>query len=312
MFCNREKKSVARICRGMTFGIKIPLNENGKIFNFNDYPDRTLRVLQSVPYTKLSVREVKYEENIVSFIIDSDKEDNIGPYKAFLDYGPPARVFREVIFELVEDSSEQYIPEGTEYEYDVPVIEISGSVIFGFDGKDGHSPYADHQTGTWWEFDDQEQEYKDTGIPLNDPDLSQQVAENTEDIEGIRKQIQEESHFRGYLLTKAELDALEATPNDYAYLSEIVPPATTANKWIYNGTAWIDSGTPVPDKVVPKSATTPLMDGEAVAGSEENYAAGDHRHPTDTTRAAKEGLDALSERVGNIDEVLDIINRTII
>ena len=33
------------------------------------------------------------------------------------------------------------------------------------------------------------------------------------------------------------------------------------------------------------STTTPLMDGTASAGNEANYARGNHRHPTDTTRA---------------------------
>ena len=34
------------------------------------------------------------------------------------------------------------------------------------------------------------------------------------------------------------------------------------------------------------TTSTPLMDGTAAVGSETKYARGDHRHPTDTTRAA--------------------------
>ena len=40
-----------------------------------------------------------------------------------------------------------------------------------------------------------------------------------------------------------------------------------------------------PGDTVPASTTTPLADGTASAGSAESYARGDHRHPTDSTRA---------------------------
>lgn len=45
------------------------------------------------------------------------------------------------------------------------------------------------------------------------------------------------------------------------------------------------------------STTVPLMDGTATAGTEMAFARGDHRHPTDTTRAAASDLDAVDERV---------------
>ena len=40
-----------------------------------------------------------------------------------------------------------------------------------------------------------------------------------------------------------------------------------------------------PGDTVPASTETPLADGTASAGSAESYARGDHRHPTDSTRA---------------------------
>ena len=39
------------------------------------------------------------------------------------------------------------------------------------------------------------------------------------------------------------------------------------------------------DNTVEKTSTTPLMDGTAAVGNETKYAAGNHVHPTDTTRA---------------------------
>ena len=68
-----------------------------------------------------------------------------------------------------------------------------------------------------------------------------------------------------------------------------------------------------------KTQTTPLMDGEASVGTENYYAAGDHRHPTDITRASVEELNThindktnphsvTKEQVGlgNVDNTSDI------
>lgn len=44
------------------------------------------------------------------------------------------------------------------------------------------------------------------------------------------------------------------------------------------------------DNTVAKTTTTPKMNGTAAVGSETKYAAGDHVHPTDTTRAAASDL----------------------
>jgi len=112
----------------------------------------------------------------------------------------------------------------------------------------------------------------------NIQELQEQVSENTSDIEGLRSDIQDEAHFRGYLQTNAEIQALNGTENDYAYSAE------SGTVWIYQNGAWVNSGKPVPDQMTPASNTTPLMDGVASVGSEGAYARGDHRHPTDTSR----------------------------
>ena len=86
--------------------------------------------------------------------------------------------------------------------------------------------------------------------------------------------------------TLAELQAAHPTGNpgdaymvgDHLYI------------WSVSTSAWIDAGTlssPSP------SVTVPLMDGTAAIGSLTTYAKADHRHPTDTSRASQEELDAL-------------------
>lgn len=49
------------------------------------------------------------------------------------------------------------------------------------------------------------------------------------------------------------------------------------------------------------STTTPKMDGTAAVGTELAFARGDHRHPTDTSRAAASDLDAVDARVQTLE-----------
>jgi hypothetical protein len=117
------------------------------------------------------------------------------------------------------------------------------------------------------------------------------------DVIGIKQQINQHAHFKGYKTTNAEILEIEATPNDFAYSAE------SGTKWIYSEeNGWQDSGTPVPDQLTPASETVPLMNGEATTGEEEAYARGDHRHPTDTSRASVAELNALKS---DMEAVLD-------
>ena len=116
------------------------------------------------------------------------------------------------------------------------------------------------------------------------------------DIDGLQKQINEESHFRGYLSTNAKIQVLEATPNDFAYSAE------SGTKWVYDATdGWVNTETPVPDQLTPASNSTPKMNGEASVGTENAYARGDHRHPTDTTRASAEEFIALKNQTDSLE-----------
>lgn len=107
------------------------------------------------------------------------------------------------------------------------------------------------------------------------------------DLLSLNDKVLAESHFRGYFLKNSDFINLPATPNDFAYSAE------SGTKWIYTeshdgdnllGYEWNDTAVPVPDQLTPASNTTPLINGEATSGSENAYARGDHRHPTDTTR----------------------------
>lgn len=60
--------------------------------------------------------------------------------------------------------------------------------------------------------------------------------------------------------------------------------------WSSSQSAWVQAGTL---GTVSPYTSTPLMDGTASAGSQNLYARGDHVHPSDTSRASKEELDAL-------------------
>jgi hypothetical protein len=107
-------------------------------------------------------------------------------------------------------------------------------------------------------------------------------------VDGLITQIEREAHFRGYVSTNAKILALNGTPNDFAYSAE------SGTKWIYDElNGWQNSGTPVPDQLTPASDSTPLMNGKASPGAESSYARGDHRHPTDTTRASVTEFNAL-------------------
>ena len=60
--------------------------------------------------------------------------------------------------------------------------------------------------------------------------------------------------------------------------------------WSSSQSAWVPAGTL---GTVSPYTSAPLMDGTASAGSQNLYARGDHVHPSDTSRASKEELDAL-------------------
>ena len=165
------------------------------------------------------------------------------------------------------------------------------------------------ENGNWYIFSMNDGKYIDSGVraygySLEDKaELTEYIDEQTEiiksDVEGIQKQINEHAHFKGYKATNAEILEIEATPNDFAYSAE------SGTKWIYSEEdGWQDSGATVPDQLTPASNTTPLINGEASAGKETSYARGDHRHPTDTTRASAEELNDLKDTKADKTQII--------
>lgn len=120
------------------------------------------------------------------------------------------------------------------------------------------------------------------------------IAQNRSDIDGLINDLSNLEKFRGYFETTTEITSLpDPTNGDYAWNAE------TGTVWIYNGTTWADSGTTIPDQTIDASDATPLMDGTASAGSSNQYSRGDHRHPSDITKADAVLLDNYLPLSGN-------------
>lgn len=137
----------------------------------------------------------------------------------------------------------------------------------------------------------QKQSVTDTALNTSDKTVVGAINENKTEIDGLRADIVNEAHFRGYAATNAEVMQLQGDLNDYAY------SAQSGTVWIYGAGGWADSKKRVPDQTVPASNATPLMDGTAAVGEDTAYARGTHRHPTDTSRAAASDLSAeIAER----------------
>ena len=136
---------------------------------------------------------------------------------------------------------------------------------------------------------------------------------NTVAIQGLVNQFDTYHHyFQGYYEHTSDIEKLEAERGDYAYNGE------TNTIWAFD-TVWSDTFDPIPSDMGGKTQTTPLMDGEASVGTENYYAAGDHVHPTDITRASVEDLTAHTNNkqnphsvtkeqigLGNVDNTSDI------
>ncbi|MCC8187426.1 MAG: hypothetical protein LIP08_07935 [Bacteroides sp.] len=108
-----------------------------------------------------------------------------------------------------------------------------------------------------------------------------EIAAHTSDIASLREEFASQEHFRGYLATTAEITAIhDPKTGDYAYNAE------TGTRWAYNGATWYDTLDLIPDQTVEAYDGLPLIDGEVSKGLANQYARGDHRHPTDISRAS--------------------------
>lgn len=140
-----------------------------------------------------------------------------------------------------------------------------------------------------------------TRIDSNDTDISALqtgLASANSAISGLQEEVASKEHFRGYYATTAQVQAIpNPDSGDFAY------NAQTGTKWAYD-TSWTDTQEAVPDQTTPKSTTVPLMNGTAAVGSENAYAAGNHVHPTDTSRASVAALNTETTNRQNADNAL--------
>ena len=119
------------------------------------------------------------------------------------------------------------------------------------------------------------------------------IATNTQSIESIQEAMASTQHFRGYYQTIAEITELDGHTGDFAYCAE------DEFKYVYNGEQWVKTDEAVPDQTVEKTTILPLMNGTATIGTDNRYAPGNHVHPTDTTRASVEALEAHTTNTSN-------------
>lgn len=109
------------------------------------------------------------------------------------------------------------------------------------------------------------------------------ISTNTAEIASLRSAVENQTHFRGIYQTTAEITRLTGTVGDFAWNLQ------TNTVWNYTGATpqpWQDTGTEIPNQAISAYDSLPQMDGDASAGAINEYARGDHRHPTDTSRAS--------------------------
>lgn len=153
---------------------------------------------------------------------------------------------------------------------------------------------------------DLKQNVNDNSLTTTAKTVTGAINENKTAIDGIREQITNEAHFRGYFASEADLKAEypTATPNDYAYVADA---GQKSYVWIWGSPTanqWNKSDDLVPDQLTPKSTTVPLMNGTAAIGNTNTYADGAHVHPVDTSRASQTALNSEITNRTNADTAL--------
>lgn len=172
MSCNKNyTDNEFRIRRGNPFTPVIQLEENGEPVNFDDYPQRSIEIRHESAFDRLTPLNISYSGDTVSFDVQTSEKDTTGTYIIYIRFGndTTSRVWDSSEYRicLVANSVEQNIPEDSCGNIYVPVLKLKGCIQFG---KDGHSPYIDTETQTWWEYDDETERYVDTGKPYKGKD----------------------------------------------------------------------------------------------------------------------------------------------
>ena len=119
------------------------------------------------------------------------------------------------------------------------------------------------------------------------------------EIETLRQDIDSKSHFRGYLTTAEIQSLLNPDNGDYAWSSD------TLTVWSYNGSAWVNTGNPVPDQTVPKGDSIPLPDAATgSAGASTSYAGIDHVHPQSAIYESASAANAKWQAQGQVNQTI--------
>ena len=119
------------------------------------------------------------------------------------------------------------------------------------------------------------------------------------EIETLRQDIDSKSHFRGYLTTAEIQSLLNPDNGDYAWSSD------TLTVWSYNGSAWVNTGNPVPDQTVPKGDSIPLPDAATgSAGDSTSYAGIDHVHPQSAIYESASAANTKWQAQGQVNETI--------
>ena len=119
------------------------------------------------------------------------------------------------------------------------------------------------------------------------------------EIETLRQDIDSKSHFRGYLTTAEIQSLLNPDNGDYAWSSD------TLTVWSYNGSAWVNTGNPVPDQTVPKGDSIPLPDAATgSAGDSTSYAGIDHVHPLSAIYESASAANTKWQAQGQVNETI--------
>ncbi len=127
------------------------------------------------------------------------------------------------------------------------------------------------------------------------------IAKNQQDILSITDDLSKKQYFKGYFITYLEIQQLEGENGAYAWCGE------TGTVWMYNAEtpSWEDSLREIPQGATNPYQGLPYMDSDVPsAGVENAYSRGDHRHPTDISRASKAEFDQLKNRVYDAEEAI--------
>lgn len=145
---------------------------------------------------------------------------------------------------------------------------------------------------------DLKQNVNDNSLTTTAKTVTGAINENKSAIDGLRQDVINTAHSKGFANTVADVEKIPGDMNDFVYCIE------TGTIWVYGENGWSDSKQPYPSDATPLSTTTPLMDGTASVGQSSSAARADHVHQSDTSRASQTALNSEITNRTNADTAL--------